>query len=587
MLPLPGQLKPWPIKGKKGEQVPPEQAIATANKAARIEPTRAGYINAIQVYPWTEGALYRLYTSPEKVSAIVLQPAEELIDVSTGDTVRWVIADTISGQGSTRRVHILVKPTLPDIQTNLVVLTDRRTYHLELVSTKQTYMASISWTYPTDSLVALHKQNQAAQETEQRVADRGVRLDSLNFRYRIEGDDPPWRPLRAFDDGHKVFIQMPSGISQGEAPPLFIAGADGRPNLVNYRVRGLLLHRRPDVRRGRASPRRKSPAYGSNHSHRCAPGLADLQHGSAHRDRRIPTRCHRNGWNCGRGRGLSAVSTNARSCWAARSSRCSSRARRSSRSVRLGCSNPPSEPSYTILTASRRLTGSPSCPRSYQDLPPKLGPPSPGDIGRAFAESEKKLGASPSETPFQADPEQDVERAERIRQARIAQQAKESGLLFRLSEKQDRRKQSAAAVATTEQPSAFRPAPADNAPTTADLLARAQGLNDRSSEIIPSSQARKLAFVSAKADKETTNPHALAAAPSPYAVMAGSIIPASLITGLNSDLPGSTIAQVTENVYDTVTGEHLLVPQGTRLFGKYDSVVALWAEACAGGLDAR
>ena len=168
----------------------------------------------------------------------MLQPAEELIDVSTGDTVRWVIADTISGQGGTRRVHILVKPTLPDIQTNLVVLTDRRTYHLELVSTKQTYMASISWTYPTDSLVALHKQNQAARETEERVADRGVRLDSLNFRYRIEGDDPPWRPLRAFDDGHKVFIQMPSGLSQGEAPPLFIAGADGRPNLVNYRVRG-------------------------------------------------------------------------------------------------------------------------------------------------------------------------------------------------------------------------------------------------------------------------------------------------------------------------------------------------------------
>lgn len=238
VLPLPGQLKPWPTKGAKGEKVPPEQAIATANKAARIEPTRAGYINAIQVYPWTEGALYRLYSSPEKVSTIVLQPAEELIDVSTGDTVRWVIADTISGQGSTRRVHILVKPTLPDIQTNLVVLTDRRTYHLELVSTKQTYMASISWTYPTDSLVALHKQNRAAQENEQRVADRGVRLDSLNFRYRIEGDDPPWRPLRAFDDGHKVFIQMPSGLSQGEAPPLFIAGADGRPNLVNYRVRG-------------------------------------------------------------------------------------------------------------------------------------------------------------------------------------------------------------------------------------------------------------------------------------------------------------------------------------------------------------
>lgn len=215
-------------------------------------------------------------------------------------------------------------------------------------------------------------------------------------------------------------------------------------------------------------------------------------------------------------------------------------------------------------------------PKSYENLPPKLGPPSPGDVGRAFAESEKKLGAgSVSETPFQANAEQDAERAERIRQARIAQQAKESGLLFRLSDKQDRRKQSTPVASTTEQPSAFRPATADNAPTTSDILAKTSpSLTDRSSEIIPSSQARKLAFVSAKADKETTNPHALAAAPSPYAIMAGSIIPASLITGLNSDLPGSTIAQVIENVYDTVTGEHLLIPQGTRLFGKYDSVVA-------------
>jgi P-type conjugative transfer protein TrbG len=237
-LPLPGQLKPIPRKKGPEEKLPPKEAVAKANRAARIEPTRAGYINAIQVYPWTEGALYRLYASPEKVSTIALQPGEELIDVSTGDTVRWVIGDTLSGQGASRRVHILVKPTLPDLQTNLVVLTDRRTYHVELVSTPETYMASVSWTYPTDGLIALRKQNATAAEDEQRVADRGVRLDKLNFRYRIEGDDPPWRPLRAFDDGRKVYIQMPSGLPQGEAPPLFVAGADGRPNLVNYRVRG-------------------------------------------------------------------------------------------------------------------------------------------------------------------------------------------------------------------------------------------------------------------------------------------------------------------------------------------------------------
>lgn len=123
---------------------------------------------------------------------------------------------------------------------------------------------------------------------------------------------------------------------------------------------------------------------------------------------------------------------------------------------------------------------------------------------------------------------------------------------------------------------ALRP-PASDAPppSAAELATKAgQGLTDRSSELIPSAQARKLAFVATKPDTNTVNPHSLSPAPSACTVMAGSIIPASLITGLNSDLPGETLAQVTENVYDTVSGECLLIPQGTRLVGKYDSVVA-------------
>jgi type IV secretion system protein TrbG len=237
-LPLPGQLKAAPSQGPKGEKIAPQRAVASANQAARIEPTRNGYVNAMQIYPWTEGALYRLYASPEKVSSIALQAGEELTDISAGDTVRWVVGDTASGRGTMRRVQILVKPTLPDLQTNLVILTDRRTYHLELISTQQTYMASVSWTYPADNLIALHRQNNDAAEAEDRVANRGIQLESLSFRYRIEGDDAPWRPVRVFDDGHKVYIEMPSGLSQGEAPPLFVSGSNGRPNLINYRVRG-------------------------------------------------------------------------------------------------------------------------------------------------------------------------------------------------------------------------------------------------------------------------------------------------------------------------------------------------------------
>jgi len=218
---------------------PSRASIGRANGAARVQPTRAGYINAIQVYPFSEGALYQVYAAPGEVTDIALQAGELLVGsgpVAAGDTVRWVIGDTESGTGPTRRVHILVKPTRPDLFTNLVINTDRRTYHLELRSAEKTYMASVSWAYPQDQLIALRRHNQAAEAAAPVAA--GVDISALNFRYRIEGDTPPWRPLRAFDDGRQVFIEFPRGIGQGEMPPLWVVGVGGRAELVNYRVRG-------------------------------------------------------------------------------------------------------------------------------------------------------------------------------------------------------------------------------------------------------------------------------------------------------------------------------------------------------------
>src|SRR5690606_4378719 len=149
--PLPGQLLPPP--SVKADNSPPTARVEAANRAATREPSRAGYINAVQVYPWTEGALYRLYAAPERVSDIALQPGEKLVAVSAGDTVRWVIGDTASGAGDQARVHVLVKPFAPGLATNMVITTDRRAYHLALESTDRTAMAAISWTYPQDRLV--------------------------------------------------------------------------------------------------------------------------------------------------------------------------------------------------------------------------------------------------------------------------------------------------------------------------------------------------------------------------------------------------------------------------------------------------
>ena len=239
-LPLPGQLKldPKKVKKKKADKRPPEERVTAANAAAKVEPSLDGYVNAIQVYPYSEGALYQLYAAPEQLSDIALQQGEKIVAVSAGDTLRWVVGDTVSGTGKTARAHVLVKPTKDDLKTNLVIITDRRTYHLELTSNPETYMASVSWQYPQDELIALQHRNEKAENAAELVADAGLRLDNLQFRYRVTGDDPPWRPVRVFDDTKKVYIQFPARLDQGDAPPLFVVGPDGRNQLVNYRVKG-------------------------------------------------------------------------------------------------------------------------------------------------------------------------------------------------------------------------------------------------------------------------------------------------------------------------------------------------------------
>jgi P-type conjugative transfer protein TrbG len=209
--------------------------VSAANRAALREPIGAGFSGAVQVYPWVEGALYRLYTAPEQVSDIALQAGEALVSVAAGDTVRWVIGDTTSGAGASRRVHVLVKPSAAGLSTNLLVATDRRVYHIEVASSTAGAMASIAWSYPEDALLAVRREQAAADAMP--VAE-GLEVDRLNFDYGIEGDRPSWRPVRAFDDGRQVFIEFPAGLATGDAPPLFLRGEKGAAELVNYRLRG-------------------------------------------------------------------------------------------------------------------------------------------------------------------------------------------------------------------------------------------------------------------------------------------------------------------------------------------------------------
>ncbi|AST28087.1 P-type conjugative transfer protein TrbG [Ralstonia pseudosolanacearum] len=237
-LALPAQLKQLPeVDTAPAEPEPADEKVrvSRANAEARIAPTREGYVNAIQVWPFTDGALYQVYAAPGRVTVVSLQPGEELVTVAAGDTVRWIVGDTSSGSGDALRVNVLVKPIRSGLKTNLVITTSRRTYLLELTSTEKAWMASVSWDYPKDRMLALQRQSQAASAAA--PVDTGLSLEKIRFRYAVSGGTPPWKPLRAFDDGEKVYIQFPPGIAQGELPPLFVIGAQGDGQLVNYRFR--------------------------------------------------------------------------------------------------------------------------------------------------------------------------------------------------------------------------------------------------------------------------------------------------------------------------------------------------------------
>lgn len=235
-LALPAQLKPLP----KVDTAPtvPEPAdekvrVSRANAEARIAPTREGYVNAIQVWPFTDGALYQVYAAPGRVTVVLLQPGEELVTVAAGDTVRWIVGYTSSGSGDALRVNVLVKPIRSGLKTNLVIITSRRTYLLELTSTEKAWMASVSWDYPKNRMLALQRQAASAAAP----VDTGLSMEKIRFRYAVSGSNPPWKPLRAFDDGEKVYIQFPPGIAQGEPLPLFVISVQGDGQLVNYRFR--------------------------------------------------------------------------------------------------------------------------------------------------------------------------------------------------------------------------------------------------------------------------------------------------------------------------------------------------------------
>jgi len=206
------------------------EKVGLANQAAIRGPGDASLVGALHEFAYERGALYAIQASPSRITDIALEPGEALLSVSAGDTTRWIVGDARSGTGPATQAHILVKPNAANLATNLVIMTDRRVYHVELKSISGLAMAAVSWRYPAEMMLQNLPPPPPAPEP-------AFSPETLNLRYKISGDKPDWRPLATFDDGHQVFIEMPPAISKIEAPPLFVIGDEGA-ELVNYRVRG-------------------------------------------------------------------------------------------------------------------------------------------------------------------------------------------------------------------------------------------------------------------------------------------------------------------------------------------------------------
>jgi type IV secretion system protein TrbG len=191
-----------------------------------------------------EGGQSSLVCAPLKLCLIELEPGERIVQggLHLGDKSRWKITPTVGVDKST---FLIIKPVDAGLETTLVVITDKRVYHLRLISRKDDYMPIVSFEYESsmnaewEAYYAKTKQERLQQEQQQQretIPTTNENISDLDFNYKLVGCKKcGWRPLRVYNNGQQTFIQMGKGMPQGDAPVLLVIGNEGE-SLVNYRV---------------------------------------------------------------------------------------------------------------------------------------------------------------------------------------------------------------------------------------------------------------------------------------------------------------------------------------------------------------
>ncbi|WP_421729073.1 TrbG/VirB9 family P-type conjugative transfer protein [Brevundimonas sp.] len=220
------------------------EAIAAANVAARAASRSDDFVGGVQVFAWSPGRVFEVWTAPLRVTTLTLSPGETILSKAAGDTVRWQIGEASSGAGSEARTHVMLKPLARGLETNLILTTNRRIYLIDLKSGgTDAFNAAVAWDAQAPSAGTMAVSSPVAL-ADVRVPDPVVMPDGpLDGRYRIEpqGRRARWTPTAVFNDGVRTFITLDPDVDVDEAPVLFVLAADGEAQMVNYRQVGGLL----------------------------------------------------------------------------------------------------------------------------------------------------------------------------------------------------------------------------------------------------------------------------------------------------------------------------------------------------------
>jgi type IV secretion system protein TrbG len=186
------------------------------------------------LYPFNENDQPVVACAPLRTTDIQLAAGETITDVAMGDSERWIATPASSGNPGNPIPHLAVKPQLPGIETNLTIYTTVRIYHLILRSGGHA-LQEVQFYYPEQIMEELSKATSSSASNP--ITNQPSEPVHFDFAYQVSGPDVPWKPVRAFDDGSRVYVQMPAAMKTTDAPALMVKAGSGT-QMINYRLSG-------------------------------------------------------------------------------------------------------------------------------------------------------------------------------------------------------------------------------------------------------------------------------------------------------------------------------------------------------------